>query len=73
MILIKGFGDYSKIERLFPRMDDEAASYVETLEESGYVVSITNLPAHIDTPERYAAVLLDQFAEMYQSEPTKGH
>ena len=40
-------------------------SWIESLEESGWIVAITNLPSHIDTHEVYAAILLDQFAEMY--------
>ena len=64
MILIKGFGDYAKVEQLFPELNEEAMDKIETLEASGFIVSIQVLPSHIKTPEQHAAVLLDQFAEM---------
>jgi hypothetical protein len=70
MILIKGFGDYSKAEQLFPELNKEAMDQIEAWEESGYVVSITNLPSHINTPEAYAILQLDKFSEMYLPEPT---
>ncbi len=65
MILIQGQSQYAKAERLVHAITDEVESWIETLEQSGFVVSFTNLPSHIDTHEVYAAILFDQFAEKY--------
>ena len=66
MILVKGQSTYSSIERLFPKLDDDAESFIDSIQDAGYVVSITNLPSHIDTPQAYAMSLLDLVADMYQ-------
>lgn len=71
MILIQGHSQYAKAERLVDAITDEVESWIETLEQSGFTVSLTNLPSHIDTHEVYAAILLDQFAEMYLPETEK--
>lgn len=71
MILIQGQSQYAKAERLVSELTDEVESWIESLEQSGFVVSFTNLPSHIDTHEVYAAILLDQFAEMYLPETQK--
>ena len=65
MILINATSQYAKAERLVDAITDEVESWIETLEQSGFAVSFTNLPSHIDTHEVYAAILLDQFAEIY--------
>jgi hypothetical protein len=57
---------YARIERLFPRLNNDALDHIESMESEGFSVSILNLPAHIDTPERLAAYYLDQFSDMYQ-------
>jgi hypothetical protein len=57
---------YARIERLFPRLNTEAMDHVEAMEAEGYLVSIINLPTHIDTFQTYSAMLLDQLSEMYQ-------
>jgi len=71
MILIKGKSQYATAERLVNELDDEAMSWIETLEASGFVVLITNLPSHINTPEVYASILLDQLNEMYLPETSQ--
>jgi hypothetical protein len=68
MILIQAVSKYAKAERLVSKLDDVAMSWVDQLESDGWLVSFTNLPSHIDTHERYAAVLLDQFLDMYLPE-----
>ena len=68
MILIKAVSKYARAERLVSKLDDEVMSWVDQLESDGWLVSFTNLPSHIDTHERYAAVLLDQFLDMYLPE-----
>lgn len=68
MILVKGQSTYSSIERLFPKLNDEAESFIDSIQDAGYIVSITNLPSHIDTPQAYAMSLLDMVADMYQDE-----
>lgn len=73
MILIKGQSQYAKVERLVDKLDDEILSWIESLEESGFVILFTNLPSHINTHEVYAAILLDQFADMYLPETVQGH
>ncbi len=65
MILINATSQYAKAERLVSELNDEVMSWIESLEESGWIVAITNLPSHIDTHEVYAAILFDQFAEKY--------
>lgn len=70
MILIKGHNDYAKCEQLFTSLNESALNCIDFLEAMGFIVAIHNLPSHIDTPEVYAAVLLDQFAEMYLPETT---
>lgn len=73
MILIKGHGDHSKVEQLFPELNQEAQDQIEKLEESGFIVTIVNLPSHIETPEQYGMVQLDKFVEMYLPETEKMH
>lgn len=68
MILIQAVSKYAKAERLVSKLDDAAMSWVDQLETDGWLVSFTNLPSHIDTHERYASVLLDQFLDMYLPE-----
>jgi len=68
MILIKGFGDFAKVEQLFPELNEEAMTQVETFEAAGFIVAIHNLPSHIKTPEDYAMLQLDKFAELYLPE-----
>lgn len=73
MILIKAQSQYAKVERLVDKLDDEILSWIESLEESGFVILFTNLPSHINTHEVYAAIILDQFVEMYLPETAQGH
>jgi hypothetical protein len=73
MILIKGQSKYARVERLVHKLDDDILSWIESLEESGFVILFTNLPSHINTHEVYAAILLDQFADMYLPETSTGH
>lgn len=73
MILINATSQYAKAERLVSELNDEVMSWIESLEESGWIVAITNLPSHIDSHEVYAAILLDQFAEMYLPETEKSN
>ena len=68
MILIKGQSPYAKFERLVDKLDEATLSHIESIEASGFVVLITNLPSHINTPEVYGAILLDQFTDMYLPE-----
>ena len=49
MILIKAQSQYAKVERLVDKLDDEILSWIESLEESGFVILFTNLPSHINT------------------------
>lgn len=71
MLLINARSQYAKAERLVSELNDEVMSWIESLEESGWIVAITNLPSHIDTHEGYAAILLDQLNEMYLPETEK--
>lgn len=71
MILIKGQSRYSRVERLVDKLDDGMLSWIDQIEESGFVVLITKLPSHINTHEEYAAILLDQFADMYLPETSQ--
>lgn len=59
---------YSKIEQLFPNLSPEAMTHIESLEADGYLIEVINLPSHIDTPQAYAANLLDLVADMYQDD-----
>ena len=69
MILIKGFGNYgTRVEQLFPSLNEAAMDKVEQLETDGFIVSIQPLPSHIKTPEQYAATLIDQFTDLYLPE-----
>lgn len=57
---------YSRIERLFPRLNTEAMDHIETMETEGYIVTIINLPPQIDSFEAYSVMLLDQLSDIYQ-------
>jgi len=57
---------YSRIERLFPRLNTEAMDHIDSMEDEGYIVTIINLPPQINTFEAYSAMLLNQLSDMYQ-------
>ena len=73
MILINARSQYAKAERLVSELNEEVMSWIDSLEESGWIVLITNLPFHIDSHEVYAAILLDQLNEMYLPETQKSN
>jgi len=69
MYLIEGFQDTSKIERLVASLDAEVIDWMETMEDNGWLFTIAVLPAHIDSPEKYGAVLLDRFVDEHLIDP----
>lgn len=69
MYLIKGFQDTSKIERLVASLDTDVMTWMETMEDNGWLFTIVALPAHIDSPEKYGEVLLDRFVDEHLIDP----
>lgn len=65
MILIKAVSQYAKAERLVSELNDEAMDWADKMEQAGFVVAMVQLPSHIKTPEQFAAILLDEWAEQY--------
>jgi hypothetical protein len=63
MILLVGQSQYATIERLVPELDTKSLNWIDSLESNGFTFVLNVLPYHINTPECYAMILLDQFLE----------
>jgi hypothetical protein len=65
MILIQAVSQYAKAEKLVHTITEADTQWVALLEESGFTVSFTNLPSHIQTHEEHAATILDEYFDSY--------